>query len=525
MLIQCQGFMNKLFLIFLLLFIVPEIFAASSEGIRNHNLLTFKQIDVEGTWLQTGNVAGLTQMPLFFPSEIKMNYGQTDGSFHSIFNGKSSQEYEFSSRGFRKSNHTFLYGSFGYSRSLEKGVNYTDTNDPAQNYPYLLADTIGNDAYNREFFNLSGMVAGHLNSKIDWGLGLNYQVGNAVQNRDPRPENKVMKMNIAPGLLMKVNKLKIGANLVYAYYNEDIDVSVVEQGVQQTMFQIDGLGIYQYHSSSSFYRLYRQQQVGGGLQIELEQNRISNLLHSNYSYFQQVIDDGRRGSIATWAAVKNDSKFDGINWDLSDVFSVKQGRKLHQLSAIFHLTNKLGTEFIQRLEEVGTAGMEQWKTYGEMRKYYSLETLSALGYKLASKDENNMLKTLFCAGLDYGTFDEKYYSPNLEESYSNFDIKASFLKLYEIGSGQISGEIKFRYQFNIDRKQNLDAENFIVQKIFLPEYAYLTTEFISPGMSISYQFPITKTLGRYFVKADFDWFRAEKSMSRTVFNFSTGVIF
>jgi hypothetical protein len=517
--------MNRVFIVALLLCIGLEVFGTRPEGTKGYNLLTFKQIDVENTWFQTGNVAGLTQMPLLFPSEIKLKYGSTDGSFHSIFNGKSNQEYEFSSRGFRKSNQTFLYGSFGYRRSLEKGLNYTDTNDPAQNYPYLLADTIGNDAYNREFFNLSGMVASHLTSKIYWGLGFNYQVGNAVQNRDPRPENKVMKMNISPGLLLEMNNLNIGANLIYAYYDEDIDVSVVEQGVQQTMFQLYGLGIYQYHSSSSFYRLYRQQQVGGGLQIELEQNRISNLLNSNYSYFQQTIDDGRRGNMATWAAVKNDSKIDGINWDLSDVFSLKQGRKLHQLSAIFHLTNKLGTEFIQRLEEVGNAGMEQWETYGEIRKYYSLETLSALDYKLMSKDEDNMLKALFCTGLGYRTFDEKYYLPNLEERYSNLDLKASFLKLYKIGNGQILGELKFKYQFNIDRKQTLDAENFIVQKIFLPEYAYLTKDFISPGMSISYQFPLSKTYGRYFVKADFDWFHAEKTMSRTVFNFSTGIIF
>jgi len=517
--------MNRLLVGIILLVVGLNIRAVGQDAVKSYGLLTFRQIESESSWLQTGNAAGLSRMPKLFPSELKLEFAHIDGDFHSIFNGQTDQAFNFSSQSFRKINKTYLYGSFNYSKSSEKGLNFSNTNDPVLNYPYLLADTIGNDIYNREFFKLEGIISSPLNSKLDWGLSFDYQVGVASQNRDPRPENKVLRTNISPGVLFQGNRIKLGANFTYGYYNEDIDVSVVEEGAQQTLFQLHGPGVFNYHASSTFYRLYQQHRFGGGMQFEWKAGKLSNILHSEYIYSIQTVDDGRKGNLAMWSAVKNDARLDGTNWNLTDVFSIDKGGKIHRIKAELYLVSRLGTEFIQRLENTGETDQEHWITYAKEQKYYSLQTNAKLNYQLMQKDENNLMSSLFQAGVNYSAFGEKYYLPNQELSFANLMFESSFLKLFTLGESNISAEMKLKYRFNLDGEQNLTATNFMVEKIYAPEFGYLTENFISPGVSIGYQLPLKMALAKYFVKSDFDWCHSTNSLNRTIFSISTGIIF
>lgn len=517
--------MSKIFIAILLFQICLIASAADPDMVKPSNLLTFKQIEAGSPWLLSGNAAGLSQMLQLFPAELKLGFNLNDGDFHSVFKGKSDQSFDFSSQSFRKINKTYLYGSFNYSKSYENGLNFSNTNDPAMNYPYLLTDTIGNDTYDREFFKLAAIISSPVNSRLDWGLSFDYKVGTASQNRDPRPENKVLQATVSPGLLFKESRFKLGANLTFGYYNEDIDISVVEENVQHAMFQLHGPGVFNYHVSSSFYRLYQQHQFGGGMQSEWMSGNISNLLRSDYNYSVQTIDDGRKGSTASWAATKSDARLDGIDWNLTNVISFDRGAKVHQLKAMLHIVNKLGTEFIQRLEKVSTTDLEHWITYGEEQKYYSLRTNAELNYQLLVKDEDNLMKSLFNAGLKYSAFGEKYYLPNKDQDYSNLMFAASYLKLFTFPRASVSTEMKFSYQFNLDGKQNLVGTNFLVEKMYGPEFNYLTEGFLSPGVSLAYQVPLQKTFGKYFIKTDFDWYYSESGLARNVFSFSTGLIF
>jgi hypothetical protein len=517
--------MSRLFVSILLLVVGLCTRAVGQGAVKSYGLLTFRQIESESSWLHTANAAGLSQMPELFPSELKLQFDQADGDFHSVFNGQTNQAFNFSSQSYRKISKTFLYGSFNYSKSSDKGLNFSNTNDPVLNYPYLMADTIGNDTYNREFFKLTGIISSPVSSKLDWGLNFDYKVGVASQNRDPRPENKVLQTNISPGLLFKENQFKLGANLTYGYYNEDIDVLVVEEGVQQTLFQLHGPGVFNYHASSSFYRLYQQHRFGGGIQFEWTTGKLSNILHLGYIYSIQTVDDGRKGNLAMWSAVKNDARLDGTNWDLTDVFSIDKGRKIHRIKAELNFASRLGTEFIQRLEKTGETDQEHWITYAKEQKYYSLQTNAELSYQLMQKNENNLMNSLFQAGLSYSAFDEKYYLPNQKLSYANLMFESSFLRLFALGESNISAEMKLKYRFNLDREQNLAMTNFMVRKIYAPEFDFRTKDFISPGISIGYQLPLKKVVGKYFVKSDFDWYHSTSSLNRTVFSISTGLIF
>lgn len=517
--------MSKFLINILFLFVGMSVWGNVTKDGTPQHLLIFRQIDAAAPWLQSGNAAGLSQKPDFFPSELKLEFGGDNGNFHSVFEGKSDQLFGFSSQSFQKIRKTSLYGSFNYNRSFEKGMNFSNTDNYKQNYPYLMADTTGNDTYHREFFSLKGTLASPINSSFDWGIDVNYRVGVAAQNRDPRSENKVLQTTVSPGILFKQTQFKLGANLTYGYYNEDIDVSVVKENADYTMFQLHGPESYTYHSSSSFFRLYQQSRWGGGLQFEWTPGKFSNILYSDYIYSIQTVDDGRAGGLANWSAVKNDARMDGVNWSLTDVFSVNKGSNTHRLKTKIQIGNRLGTEYVQRLGKVGETTIEHWITYATEQKYYSLQTNASLNYQLMQKDENNLMKSLLNAGISYLAFDEKYYLPNRELSYSNIALESSFLKLFVLNGSDFSAEIKVRCQLNVDGRENLDKANLLVQKIWLPELNYLTENYFSPGFSVGYQLPGRKMFGKYFIQSDFDWYHSASGLNRVVFGVSTGLIF
>lgn len=517
--------MNRYFVAGIFLLIGHLTGAAGQDGLKQYNLLTFRQIEAESPWLQTNNAAGLSQMPELFPAQFGVGTDLTGGNFHSVFEGQSRRTYQFSTQSFRKINQLYLYGSFRYDKSTENEVNFANTNDPVFNNPYLLTDTLGNDTYNREFFNLQGSLSSPVNTRLDWGIGFGYRVGVASQNRDPRALNKVSNLDFAPGLVYKGDCFKLGASLRYGYYNEDIDLLVVNENRLVTSFQLLGLGHSEYHVSSSFFRLYQQQQVGGSMQVEWRSGNVSNLLHSAYNYSVQTIDDGRKGSVATWAVTKNDSRLDGRELILNDVISIHKKATIHQIKLMFRMDNKLGTEFIQRLEKVNEADLEQWVTYGKVQKYYSLRTEAGLNYQLISNDERSLMKSLFNASANYEAFSENYYLPDHDQFFSNLTVAGSWLKLYVLKRSSLSAEVNLTYRFNLRFRQNLEEDNVIVQKIIKPEFNYQTKSYLAPAFSLGYQVPLKKAFYKYFLKANFEWRRSVDQTERTMAGLSTGLIF
>jgi hypothetical protein len=141
------------------------------------------------------------------------------------------------------------------------------------------------------------------------------------------------------------------------------------------------------------------------------------------------------------------------------------------------------------------------------------------------KDENNLMKSLFNAGLKYSAFDEKYYLPNNDQNFSNLMFAATYLKLFTFPRASFSAEMKFSYQFNLDGNQKMSVENFLVKKIFRPEFIYQTESYLSPGISLAYQVPLKKTFDKYFVKTDFDWYHSANGRNSILFCLSTGLIF
>lgn len=499
--------------------------AVGQDSIPAVLLNSFDLMPVLNPWLSSTNPAGLSLNPNILPGKMNLSYHAETGDYKRVQQGDNINHYTFQTQRYTKIENTFFYGSFSYDKSFEKGINYSDVNNPYRGTPYLLIDTIGNDIYDREFFSLKGVLSTPLNHYINWGISSDFNVGLASQNRDPRPRNKVLELSVSPGLLFSYSKLNIGFNLLYSYYNEDIGIDIIEKYKQIAFFQLHGLGTYVSHVAASFNRLYKQNSFGGETQVNYKTGNLNSLSGIKFLYAKEFVNDGRKAGNASWSYVKNDSELEGTNLEIYNTSIINHNSSIHHFYSILKIKNMLGTEIIQRIETSGETDATNWVTYAKEEKYCSTQIDAEFSYNYLKMKEEFIRNYEFKFSINYYGFEEKYYIPNREESYKNLMFSLGFDKSFYLNSHIFSISTGLKYKQNISSNLNFEQNTFIYNNILLPDYNFLTSNFYAPWLELSYELPINKIFDKYFFMTRLDLCRGNNDQSRTIFNFSTGVIF
>ena len=499
--------------------------AESQDSIHVVSLNSFDLIQVLNPWLFSTNPAGLSLNPNILPGKMVLGYHAETGDYKRVQQGENINHYNFQTQRYTKTENTFLYGNFSYDKSFEKGIDYSDVNNPYRGTPYLLIDTIGNDIYDREFFSLEGKLSTPINHNISWGLSTGLNVGLASQNRDPRPKNKVLNLSVSPGLLFSFSKLNLGFNLLYNYYNEDISISIIEENKQIAFFQLHGLGTNIYHVASSFSRLYKQYSLGGETQVNYRSGNLNSLSGAKLQYIKEIANDGRKAGNASWSCIKNDSELEGIKLEIYNSTIINNNSSIHHFYTNLKINNMLGTEIIQRLETSAESGITNWVTYANEEKYCSTQIDAGFSYNYLKMKEEFFRNYEFKFAVNYHGFEQTYYLPNREEVYKNLMFSLGFDKSFYLSSHIFSISAGFKYKKNISSNQNFEENNFIIDKILLPDFNFLTSNFYAPWFKLSYEIPLNKIFDKYFFMTSVNLYRGNNNQTRTIFNFSTGVIF
>ena len=499
--------------------------AVGQDSIPAVSLNSFDLMPVLNPWLSSTNPAGLSLNSSILPGKMNLGYHTETGDYKRVQQGDNINHYNFQTQRYTKIENTFFYGSFSFDKSFEKGVNFSNVNNPYRGTPYLLIDTIGNDIYDREFFSLKGVLSTPLNHNISWGISTELNVGLASQNRDPRPRNKVLELSISPGLLFSYSKLNIGFNLLYSYYNEDIGIDIIEKYKQIAFFQLHGLGTSIYHVAGSFNRLYKRNSIGGETQVNYKSGNLNNLTGAKLLYIKEIANDGRKAADASWSYVKNDSELEGTNLELYNTTTINHNSSIHYFHTNLKITNMLGTEIIQRLETSEETGATNWVTYAKEEKYCSTLIDAEFSYNYLKMKEEFIRNYEFTFAVNYQGFEQTYYIPNREEAYKNFMLSLNFDKSFYFNNHVFSISAGLKYKKNISSRLNFEENTFIYNKIILPDYNFLTSDFYAPWFELSYEIPLNKIFDKYFFMTSVDLYRANNDQTRTIFNFSTGVIF
>lgn len=528
---QNLGLMNGRYFYILLMALLLASGVARGQHQDSHSdvsINSFRLMPVLNPWLITDNPAGLSQNTLLRPGDINIGFFNENGNFKRVQQGKNIQHYRFETKQYKKVRKTSLYGFFSYDKNFEKGVNYSEVNNPYRGTPYLLIDTMkmDNDTYDREFLKLSGAFSTPLNKKINWGIVTDFKVGLASQNRDPRPRNKVLDLSVSPGILVSLSKFRLGLNLIYGYYNEDIEAIIVRENTQMTFFSLHGLGTYVYHKANSYARLYKQNNFSVNTQINYQSGRVNSLSGAKLTLLKETTDDGRGEGGASWSHIKNCAELKGINLQLYHTTVINNITTIHRFLANLSIQELLGTEIIQRLENDPNHNyMENWVTYGKDEKYGSYFLTANLFYRFIKLKDNFRSDYTFDGGISYFFSEQGYYIPNQKENYKNIVMSLRFDKSFFLNKSVFSISAAFRYKRNLSGMLDMEDTNFIVRKLIAPDFEYLTSNYIIPGMGLAYEIPLKNMRSKYFIKAQIDFCRANDSRTRTFFNIKIGIIF
>ena len=499
--------------------------AAGQDSSAVLSLNTFNIIGIYNPWLSTSNPAGMAFNPRLFPAEIDLDYYGERGDFKKVQQGEKLNDFRIDARSYAKTGKSLFYGNFYYRKSFEKGTNYTDVYNPYRGTPYTLIDSIGGDIYDREFFFLDGAFTTPLSRNLSLGLSTRLDVGLASQDRDPRPMNKVLKLNLSPGLLFRLPVLNIGINFLYSYYNEDIEIEVIEQNKEYVFFQMHGLATYTSHEANSFYRLYKQNKIGFAGQMDMHLGKINDLAGIRLQYALETADDGRKASNATWSTIKNDSRYKINSLYVFNITTINKEFFIHWLKADLKLSGMLGTEIIQRLETSGETGISNWVTYADEEKYDASELQASLEYRLMKMKRPYVRNCEMDFNVNYHKYEQDYYIPDREEGYSHLIFSLKYGKSFYPGRHLITVAGDLWYKRNLSSTLNFTKNNFFYNKLLLPDHLFQTYNYYAPGIDLAWEIPMKKIFNKYFFNTNFKLYVAETGATRSVFSFSTGLIF
>lgn len=499
---------------------------AASDSLQKVSLSSFELVRLQNIWLNTSNPAAFSQMGDLLPGIFNANYLIEDGKYKRIQQGDKLNQFSFNTLSYAKVKNFNMYGGFNYEKGKEKGLDFSNVNDPFRMSPYHLIDTLGNDNYDREFFSVAAGISTPIGVNLTFGLGLDFKVGLSVQDIDPRPLNKVFHMTVSPGFIYNMGKFELGLNLLYKYYNEEIEISIIRDNTDATFFSTHGLGLAISHRAENFNRLQKRNTRGFDFQLAYSNANLKSLIGSTLLFYKETNGDGRKASNASWSSIKDDSKLNGIQFDLYNHNTITKENQIEYFGCELNLNTMTGIEIIQHLELIPGNTLDNWVTYGEEEKYGATDLKMKIFYeyhKLKNLNERNFAVKAF---FSYHSFDEKYYIPMQKQNFKNMKMGVAWDKSFSMKKGGIfSIGLGLNYKFNINGELDLSDYTFIAEKILAPDYEFLTDKYYAPRVELAIEIPMKKVFDQYFIKSSVECFKGDNGQSRTIFNISTGVTF
>ena len=476
------------------LFVLPSIFAQDS---LRYNVDFIEVVHHLISETYTSNPAALCFMPKVEYGNIFLQYGAYNGNFKPVMRGNGGQQYKFSTQKFKRLNNTVFWGKFDVEKSYERGADFNSTNDAYGNTPYLMIDTVGDDLIDREFYTLSGAFS-HPLSKFKIGGLINYKAGLTAQNHDPRAKSTLSALTLKPGVFYEFGAHKIGAHFLYQYYNEEVDVNIVQHNTQHNMFYMLGLRAAVKQSAASFARVYQNNVRAAELQYAVG----GMLITLSRSWFNQTVQDGGTGTYASWVAIKDFGSLRSSKNALHAVYGFGKTEYKHQLKGFIAVENRIGTEIEQRLAKYDEQFEFEWVTLNAQDAYTHFKLDAGINYSLMKMQEHFTNDYTFNLNLNYSKSNEKYIPFNDRQSFSNLMFGADFSKKININTFFVDVGGGLMYRLNMDKDLQItnaisnyevsmpDYFSVLQTRVLEVDFEYFTSNYIMPKLHIYVERPV-----------------------------------
>ena len=466
-----SNFFRHLLLVALTLTIVDVM---GSDSLKVNSFNAFKINNFQNFWHPTENAAGMIYNLPENITDFNTGLVNSNGDFHRIMEGSKARDYLLMTKSVRKIDKFFLSGSFAYQNQQESGARWNGTLEPYRGNPYILGDSVIGASYRKENYALSGGIATNINPNVSIGCKIDYFVAVGAKQKDPRPQNKVIRFVLNPGIIFHREKYDLGADLGFANRKEEIDYSqFITDNPDISYFAFKGFGFYAKEIGMDYYRFQNENALFGGFQFRTKKTKLPSLTELKFKYGKETIDDGSSAPV----------KERGGDWDFADLnlkeivqYGTSELSHKIELNAGYFKGN--GSEFTQ--EKVYNGTVTEYVTISTNLKFERKILQGQLEYTAQKLKTAQKINWIFNSRI--GAFNNNetyYYVPEIFTSgYTNLLGFASLEKDFYLISFHFAPFLAASYTYNLSNNLVLSDLPEITKKelkeIYIHDFNYQT---------------------------------------------------
>lgn len=464
----------------------------------------WQRVKFEHNTLEFDNPIFLSDLDSINLGHTTLSYATKNNNFRDAYMPKKVRGFTVQSERFVTVKDWKVYGNFIFSKYEDFDSNFSAMADPYTDNPYQIADSIQADWRKQYYLLEAKVVSPQINEYTKAGIGVKYEVLNGARQRDPRPLDNTMNLELTPSLIFDLNdKMVLGINGYYNHLRQDLTISLENNLRSQKIYKMLGLGEYLYNApillTGSLSRAYSGNTFGGGLSFGYKLrpgHHLKSIL--GYKHHSENAIDG------------TSTPFKAGQHEYSDleariVFSITHPSVGHNIT--FHVLNRTtsDTEYIQvfnsstQLYDVLYASEMHDKTINKLQ----------LGYEVLRKDENQNVKWLYRLGTMLHNFEETYPSTESKQDMTNLLTDWGVSRWFTLKKGSLSVGYRGNFKTNLDGKfvyhdKNIST-NFIAHQIALPNHAFNTSSYLGTQMNLQYTFSAFRNYGAHlYLKAAYE---------------------
>lgn len=448
-------------------------------------------------WTGTSNPAALSGRSFGNLSLAQAGYSWSDDDIRMIQQPVQSSSYNAVTKGFMNFGKVSLFGSFGYSNSGFKGVNYNGTMMFDTHNPYLVGDTVS-ARQSREQFDMEGKVSYLLNDRVSIAVGAEYLSAVGAKQKDPRNKNTVSSLRVTPGITYDLGKTKVGlSGSVYTTSNE---MSYrVEGNWNQNLFVFLGLGYYRQEVNiSSYSQWYTGKGYAGAIQASRKGDDLYMIAEVSYDHYTEEARSGSSFRLIDGITETNDIS-------LSGMLRIERGQAYHILTLKGSLKAVSGDEILQRSYKIN-AGTYSYDSLATVSWIENKQMITDLGgevkYTRLVYDSDYNIDLEFGGALQAGYYSTEHFPVQTYGFYNIFNLGGSLFarKLLKTGRLLITPGLEAGYRMNLGSDISYVVQPLSIPAMVYHDYYISKANIISASASVRIEMPFSQNK---FVKSLF----------------------
>lgn len=471
---------NKIYLAFLS-FIVPLATLVQAQEVANPAALD--KLKTEQVSSAHGNAAGMSLEPSKAYTIVGLSGAYTVGDYHKAMEGKSLRSLSAEAEGAVQLGKYHFWGRFLYDAEHAREVGYNASlTRPYRGMPYFVIDKNLSDWKNQLYLLQFKVGTPVFHELLSFGLDAGYSAEQGAKQRDVRSHNNAMNLYLQPSLLLYFNpETQLSFLLKYDSYKEDSRGRNINVYIDQTYYEMFGLGSATPRIGSGRTTNYLRNSFGGEMQYNIDSNvRAMIYLGANSSVEDAEISFSNPQRTGT---IYSNSLYTGLE------LRTKAAPSMHALSLRYDLDNIKGIQYISQYDNT-----ESFRGFVEL--YRSIRYLSTHSRLDASYEwswnENHAYEWLFGLNVGMSNQGESYVMPGSSAkiigSYAGVTLRKVTVFNADI---QPTLDVAFSGSFHKNHKAQLFLDRkfvdpFVAQKLLQHDSNYMGADLWTGDLSITY---------------------------------------